>query len=106
MVNIPEIETTISKNICLIERITVVCELFPQTLSQIIDSGKKWDVEEIVQLLHQILQALAYLEENGIVHRALNPENIMFGSSGEAKLYNYGLFYMTGEGNFISFPIG
>jgi TBC domain-containing protein kinase-like protein len=88
------------------ERISVVCELFPQNLTQIMAGSKTWEAKDIILLLRQILEALAYLEENGIVHRALDPDNVLFGWSGEAKLFNYGLFYMTGEGKFISFPIG
>ncbi|XP_059486518.1 TBC domain-containing protein kinase-like protein [Neocloeon triangulifer] len=88
------------------ERISVVCELFPKSLSQIMAGTKKWEPKEIILLMHQILKALAYLEENGVVHRALDPENILIGWSGEAKLFNYGLYYMTGEGKFVTFPIG
>jgi TBC domain-containing protein kinase-like protein len=88
------------------ERISVVCELFPQNLTQIMAGSKTWEAKDIILLLRQISEALAYLEENGIVHRALEPDNVLFGWSGEAKLFNYGLFYMTGEGKFISFPIG
>jgi serine/threonine protein kinase len=88
------------------ERISVVCELFPHNLTQIMAGCKPWKAKDIILLLRQILEALAYLEENGIVHRALDPDNILFGWNGEAKLFNYGLFHMTGEGKFISFPIG
>jgi len=92
--------------VCIADRISIVCELFPQCLSQIVAGSKNWEPEEIIALLHQVLKALAYLEEEGIVHRALEPDNILIGSNGEAKLFNYGLFYMTGEGKLVSFPIG
>lgn len=94
------------KTIFFPERISVVCELFPQNLSQIMAGSKEWEAKEIILLLRQILEALAYLEDNGVVHRALDPDNVLFGWNGEAKLFNYGLFHMTGEGKFVTFPIG
>lgn len=60
----------------------------------------------IVKLCQQTLQALAYINTFGVVHRCLAPDNILFDSKGNVKLFNYGLYYMTGQGGDVSFPIG
>jgi serine/threonine protein kinase len=89
------------------ERISVVCELHPESLADIMMSGRKsWSSNDIIRIMHQVAQALAYLETHNIVHRALSPSNILMGNNGEARLFNYGLYYMTGGGKFVSFPVG
>jgi TBC domain-containing protein kinase-like protein len=94
--------------VCLLfsERISVVCELHNETLADKMCGGKIWDCSAILSLMYEIIQALAFMESHSIIHRALDPGNIMFGSKGEARLFNYGLYYMTGGGKFVSFPIG
>ncbi|KAF4529438.1 hypothetical protein B566_EDAN003534 [Ephemera danica] len=88
------------------ERISVVCELHRESLADLVAAGKKWDPTQIIQILYQIVKGLAYLESHNIVHRALNPTNILIGNNREARIFNYGLYYMTGGGKLVSFPIG
>ena len=46
---------------------------------------------EAVTWACQILSALAYAHENGVVHREVSPANIVITESGEAKLGGFGL---------------
>lgn len=58
------------------------------------------------KIAHQVLQALNYLNQNGIVHRMLSPDNILMSENGDVKLFNYGLYHMTNNGIDVEFPIG
>ena len=42
----------------------------------------------------EILLALRYLRENGIIHRDIKPDNILVSASGHLKLTDFGLSYM------------
>ena len=45
---------------------------------------------EIVKILHQILNALIYLEENGIAHRDIKPQNILIYPNNIYKVADFG----------------
>ncbi|XP_069678323.1 TBC domain-containing protein kinase-like protein [Periplaneta americana] len=83
------------------ERTVVVSEYHSRT----VNSGL-FSIDEIVKIAYQTLQALSYLNDLGIVHRCLCPENIVLTEEGNIQLFNYGLYYMTGGGADVSFPIG
>lgn len=42
----------------------------------------------------QVLYALRYLRQNGIIHRDIKPDNILIASNGRLKLTDFGLSYM------------
>jgi len=71
----------------------------------------------------EIVDALTYLNRNGVVHRNLSPNNILltpevtpvcmismsvycYTKQGSVKLYQYGLYHMTEGGKDVCFPIG
>ncbi|KAJ9583280.1 hypothetical protein L9F63_022376, partial [Diploptera punctata] len=83
------------------ERTVVVSEYHP-TLAK----SKEFNKDEIKKLSLQVLQALSYLNDRGIIHRSLCPENLVINEDGNVQLFNYGLYYMTGGGSDVSFPIG
>ena len=56
----------------------------------IIDSGMSQDVETKVNLLIQLLQALAYLHRRNILHRDLKPENILV-TENRLRVLDFGL---------------
>jgi eukaryotic-like serine/threonine-protein kinase len=56
----------------------------------IIDAGRHFDEDGQVQLLIQVLQALAYLHRRGIVHRDLKPDNVVV-IDGHVKVLDFGL---------------
>lgn len=57
-------------------------------------------------LILQVIQGLVYLNNFGTVNCSLSPDNILIDPWGKAKLYNYGLYYMTEAATAVSFPLG
>eukprot|EP01129_Flabellula_baltica_P002901 TRINITY_DN12784_c0_g1_i1.p1 TRINITY_DN12784_c0_g1~~TRINITY_DN12784_c0_g1_i1.p1 ORF type:complete len:406 (-),score=86.40 TRINITY_DN12784_c0_g1_i1:1061-2278(-) len=61
-------------------------ELFDKIIEQ-----KKYSERDSVVIIKQILEAIAYMHENGIAHRDLKPENILVTDSGDIKVTDFGL---------------
>lgn len=53
-----------------------------------------------------MLSGLEYLNRHGITHRNLQLDNILLDEDDNVKLFNYGLYYMTNGGKYVTFPIG
>src|SRR5262245_21363215 len=49
-----------------------------------------------VELLRQLLQALAYLHRRNVVHRDLKPSNVLV-KSGQVKVLDFGISTVTGK---------
>ncbi|XP_058444044.1 TBC domain-containing protein kinase-like protein [Malaya genurostris] len=62
--------------------------------------------ETLLRIAYQILRAICHLNEKGLMCRNLEPLNILISRDFTVKLYNYGLYYMTDKGKYVSFPIG
>lgn len=60
-------------------------------LKKILEKKKLLHEFEAQKYFKQIAEALTYLNLNGIVHRDLKPANIMFTSSGDLKIVDFGL---------------
>lgn len=53
--------------------------------------GGGWRAPIAAYVAQQVLQALAYLHENSVVHRDIKLENVLWDSSGAIKLCDFGL---------------
>ncbi|TCL38871.1 putative DNA helicase [Anaerospora hongkongensis] len=58
--------------------------------SQIINIGDKFNV------IQQLVSALRYAHESGIIHRDINPKNIMVTEDGRVKLIDFGICKIKG----------
>lgn len=66
----------------------------------------KFSFDEITNIAKQVAEALRFLHDQDITHRTLSQDNILMDNCGRIKLFNYGLYYMTGGGGEVSFPLG
>ncbi len=49
------------------------------------------NLDFIVQLMHQSLQGVKFLHDNGIIHRDIKPQNILINKLKQIKLADMGL---------------
>ncbi|OMH39185.1 serine/threonine-protein kinase [Motiliproteus sp. MSK22-1] len=76
----------------------IVMELVEgETLSKRLEKGEKFSIREIIDIFRQLTDALYYAHQNGIVHRDIKPDNILFSSDGGAvKLADFGTAHREG----------
>ena len=65
-------------------------------LRKVLESGKRFSLEEAVTFLEQGLEFIACIENKGIVHRDIKPENILV-LNGKLVLSDFGLCWGIGE---------
>jgi uncharacterized protein (TIGR02145 family) len=66
-----------------------------ETLKDYLARKGKLNSEEIGGLLEQMLSALEYAHEQGLVHRDIKPSNFMVSSQGKLKLLDFGIAKQT-----------
>lgn len=62
-----------------------------QTLSERIRPSGPLPLAETVYIFQAIVEAIAYIHSNGVVHRDIKSNNIKISSSGEVKLLDFGI---------------
>ncbi len=61
------------------------------TLREIMDYRERYDLIQLIEVIEQIAQGLAYAHDHGVAHRDIKPENILAGPYGEVLLVDWGL---------------
>ena len=64
-------------------------------LRDILNDGKRMPVEQVINVVAQVAQGLAYAHEYGIVHRDVKPSNIMIVRDGHVKITDFGIARMA-----------
>lgn len=59
-------------------------------LSQEISKGKRLEESQVIQLLKDILEVLAFVHQNNIIHRDIKPHNIIRRQEGKLVLIDFG----------------
>lgn len=54
------------------------------------DSGKQFPVKRMKELLAPIVESLAVLHQNGVIHKNISPDNLIFTNTGILKLIGFG----------------
>ncbi|XVF65555.1 hypothetical protein PTKIN_Ptkin09bG0258400 [Pterospermum kingtungense] len=66
-------------------------EYCPRTLCQLFESYNHFDKELAWHLFRQIVEGLAHIHGQGIIHRDLTPNNIFFDARNDIKIGDFGL---------------
>ncbi|XWS13227.1 hypothetical protein CRYUN_Cryun36dG0019600 [Craigia yunnanensis] len=66
-------------------------EYCPRTLRQVFESYNHFDQELAWHLFRQIVEGLAHIHGQGIIHRDLTPNNIFFDARNDIKIGDFGL---------------
>ncbi len=66
-------------------------------LSQLIELEGSLGEQEALKIALRVARALEYLDEQGVVHRDIEPENILVSKSGESKIANFVLAVRENE---------
>ncbi len=72
-------------------RVYMVMEWCDGRLLRVILSDGRIGQDHAIRIAIEILQALEYIHENGVVHRDLKPENIMVDEQDRIKLIDFGI---------------
>lgn len=61
------------------------------TLREVLEYRERYDLGQMLNIIIQVAQALAYAHTHGVIHRDIKPENILVGPFGEVLLMDWGL---------------
>jgi tRNA A-37 threonylcarbamoyl transferase component Bud32 len=64
------------------------------SLTQWIDKGK-FSMEDAARIIERLSSALAYAHKNGLIHRDLKPDNILFDNNGDPFISDFGVAKIT-----------
>jgi serine/threonine protein kinase len=60
-------------------------------LNQAFEAGQHFPLSEAIRIMRELLSALDYAHQQGIVHRDIKPANVMLDPAGRVKLTDFGV---------------
>lgn len=64
-------------------------------LKDYFDKGERFELQKIFHLMSELLGALDFAHEAGVIHRDVKPANVMVDAQGRAKLTDFGVARIT-----------
>jgi serine/threonine protein kinase len=64
-------------------------------LKSTLSTGRQFDRKECVRIMSELLDALEFAHEAGVIHRDIKPANVMLDSQGRTKLTDFGVARVT-----------
>lgn len=64
-------------------------------LRDVLNESQRLPLDQVINIVAQVAQGLAYAHEKGIVHRDVKPSNIMVAQDGHAKITDFGIARMA-----------
>lgn len=61
------------------------------TLREVLNYRERYDLTQLIDVIVQVANALAYAHSRGVIHRDIKPDNILIGPYGEVLLLDWGL---------------
>lgn len=62
--------------------------------------------DDVLRIFYQIANGLNHLGNLNMTMHTLEPKNVLIDELGNVKLFNYGMYYQTNQGDYVTFPIG
>lgn len=92
------------------ERLFVLSEHYSLNLQDLLNDTYIYNLiitnsSLLLKWIDQIFKSFLYLNDNLITNRLVSLKNICISPQGDIKLSNYGLYYMSENGNCVNFPV-
>lgn len=68
-----------------------------RALSEVLELRGALPVDDALKIMMQILSAVGYAHQQGVIHRDLKPSNVMVMATGEAKVTDFGIAKVLGS---------
>jgi len=69
----------------------IVMEYIPDALDRHLQDGRRLPWQRAAEIAIQIARALQHAHDNGVVHRDIKPQNILFRGDGSVAVSDYGI---------------